>query len=172
MYEKKKAEDEERKRYIEEMVTEFSRRQLNEIASGLGLNPNDYLNKREVAEAILEARDRKKAQIEEAIPGYTPVEEVTKEVEKVSTDTVRGKIKAMEKKAAEIHAFAPVFQQSVQEQMKENMAAAAKIHAFGPVFQQSVQEQVKENEAAVTTFISGVKEQMKENKNFVKKFYG
>ena len=57
------AEEENRERYIEELVAEYSRRDLNEIAIGLGLNPEDYPNKRAIAEAILEAREREEASL-------------------------------------------------------------------------------------------------------------
>ena len=170
MFEEEK--NEERKRYIEELVARYTRRVLNEIASGLGLEPDNYPNKRAIAEAILEAREREEAMIEEAIPEYPAVEEVRKEVEKVSPDTVRGKIKAIMDKAVEFNAAAQAFQQSVQEQMKENEAALAALNS-------GVQEQMKENEDAVKkiyafapVFQQSVQKQVKENENFVKQFYG
>lgn len=186
MFEEKEAENEERKRYIEELVAEYSRGELNEIASGLGLDPDDYPNKRSIAEAILVAREHEEAPMEEALLEYPIVEEVTKEVEKVSPDTVRGKIKAIMDSAVEFNAAAQTFQRSVQAQVKENEDAVKNIHAFAPVFQQSVaafqqtvQAQVKENEAAlaaiksgVQELMSGIQEQVKEHENFVKQFYG
>ena len=133
-----------REMYIEELLAKYTRRELDEIARGLGLNPSDYLNKGAIAEAVLRSREREEELIEEKIREY-PRDEVKEEVKRVSTDTVKGKIKAIENKTAEFHAFAPMFQQSVQEQTKENEDVVKK-------FQQSVQEQVKENEQFVKEF--------------------
>ena len=185
MYEEKNVEGEERESYVDELVAEFKRIELNEIALSLGLNPADYPNKRAIAEAILKAREREEAPIEGKVTAH-PVEEealeeiVEEEVEKVSPDTVRGKMEAIMEKAVEFKTFARAFQNSAQKLVKdyENYMKTE----FKPgvkAFYESVKEQVKENEAALAALKSGVQElmssiqeQVKENKNFVKQFYG
>ena len=50
-------ENEERKKYIEVLMSEYSYEALTEIARSLGLNPDDYPNKRAIAEEILNERE-------------------------------------------------------------------------------------------------------------------
>ena len=182
MFEEDETRTEERERYIRELIMGYSRSELDAIAVGLGLNPEDYPNKRAVAEAILEAREREEAPVEEAPPEYPlieevrVIEEVTEEMEKVSANTVRGMIKVTEKMATEFKAFTSTLQQNAQEWLEKSVNA----------FNQSVKEQVKENEdftrninAGINAFHQNVRmfqqsiiEQVRENKNFVKRFYG
>jgi len=128
---------EDRESNIEEMVKAYKRRELDEVSIDLGLRPGDYPNKRAIAAAILDARERVEALVEEvpieyhaevatmeAIPEYTLMEEVAKEVEKVSPSTVRGKIEAIMQMAAEFNNYAAMFNQSVKEFQKDIMGLA------------------------------------------------
>lgn len=54
-------ENEEREKYIEELVAKYSIRELKEIVRSLDLNPDDYTNKRAIAIAILDAHESARA---------------------------------------------------------------------------------------------------------------
>jgi hypothetical protein len=173
---------EDRESYIEELVTEYTRKELNEIASVLDLNPGDYQNKRAIAEAILVTREVEEVQkeeitfTEEAPIEYPTKEEVTKEVEKVSPDTVKGKIKAFEKKTTEFNNFAremgknvQMFHQSVRELIKdyENFMKTEFHHGINEfhhginAFHQSIREMKQI-----------MQDQVLKHQNYVKQFYG
>jgi len=168
---------------IEEMVAEYKRSELNEIAFGLDLDPRKFRDKRTIADAILETRKLIAAMLDDVIPEtevvetmaeLPAVEEVKVEMVEVSENSVEPEINVIEEKVAEVYtgvrklmkeneAAVAEFNTGAQEQMKENEAAVA---AFVP----KVQEQMKENEAAVAAFVPKVQEQMKENEAAVAEF--
>ena len=120
MFEEKQEKDAERKEYIDELLNEYSREGLNEIARGLDVNPDDYPNKKAIAEAILKARESEEALIVESPLEYLVAEEVRKEVETVTQNSVRGKIKAMAEQTKENERAAVAFNASVQKRMNEH----------------------------------------------------
>ena len=182
MYEEKNAKGEEREVYVEELVAEFKRRELNEIARSLGLNPDDYPNKRTIADAILEAREMEEAPIEGEVTSPPPEEEtlekiVEEEVEIVNPNTVRGKMKAASEKAAEFNDYASALLEIGQDELRKGVAT----------FNRSVQEQIKNYEKyikkeftegirafhkSVKAFQQSIREQVNENQDYVKRFYG
>ena len=125
MFEEKQAKAAEIKAYIDELINEYSREDLNEIARGLEIDPDDYSNKKAIAEAILEAREIEEALIVESSLEYLVAEEVRKEVETVTQNSVRGKIKAMAEQIKENERAAVAFNASVQELYTEYTETAA-----------------------------------------------
>ena len=114
------------------MVAEHRRPELDNIAQGLGLDSWSYPNKRTVAEAILVERKRLEStqvipeeapreipeeylaeeSAEEAIP-EPAWEEVVSEVVKLSPNSVRGKIQAINEMSADFDKYSHMMGQNV-----------------------------------------------------------
>ena len=170
------SENDERKKYLEELVNSYSRKELNEIAEALDLNLNEYKKKKEIAEAILKVRERKENLA--AIVTYKPAlgKEVRK-VEEMFENTVKGKRKAIMEKASEFKIFGSVelrnstdvFHNAVQAFKRNTIDQAIKNQEIArDEFTQSIgrfQENIKE-------FGQSIRTQIRKNQDFVKSFYG
>jgi hypothetical protein len=169
-------ENDERKTYIKELTDRHSKRELDEIARALGLNPSKYPTKKEVANAILTCRELTEQTAEKSDLNRFPTDEVL-EVEKLAMSSVRTMIKAAENKAGEFKAYyAGEFNQGVKA-----------FHDAVGAFEKSIEEQTKKNDdfvkkefsqnlktfhQSIEAFKQSIIGQMKENQEFIKQFYG
>jgi len=145
------SENDERKKYLEELVNSYSRKELNEISEALDLNPNDYKKKKEIAEAILKVREREENLA--AIATYKP--DLGKEVRKVEEmfeNTVKGKRKAFREKASEFKTFGSVFHNGVQAAIKNQEIARDELTQGIKEFQHSVLMLSQKNQDFVKSF--------------------
>ncbi len=123
-------EFEESKKIVEEMMAEFTRAELNNMAEDYGLNPEDYPNKRTMAYAIYEARAEDAPSVEEAgefvetkkgaeeEASKESREEVAGEHIKLSNSTVRGKINSIMEKSKEFDDYAFSMMAKGQEELQ------------------------------------------------------
>ena len=147
-------ENDARKTYIKELTDQHSKRELDEIARALGLNPSKYPNKKEVAHAILACREPTEQTAEKSDLNRFPTDEVL-EVEKLTMSSVRSMIKAAENKAGEFNQGVKALHDAVEEQTKKN--------------DDFVKKEFSQN---LKTFQQSIIGQMKENQEFIKQFYG
>ena len=162
-------ENDARSTYIKELIDGRSRKELDEIARALSLNPTDYMNKRELAKGILANREKIEKAIGMAATKTAPTEEAH-EVEEMSMSSVRGMIRAAEEKASGFKAFyAGEFHQGMQVFQKALES-----------FKRSIEEQRKENDDFIKNdfgqilkkFRQSIMDQARENQKFIKQFYG
>lgn len=145
--------EEDRESYIEELSTGYKRSELNEIALGLGLNVKEFKNKRSIAEAILASRERvertkgeniEEEPIDEEMNKFTEEEvmgEVMEEMEKVSPDSVKGKLKAIEDMTAEFNNFTFELLIRGREELQQGIDS---IHQSVRSFEQSIENLAKD----------------------------
>ncbi|MEW5759642.1 MAG: hypothetical protein AB1779_02620 [Candidatus Thermoplasmatota archaeon] len=150
---------------VEELMSTYSRSELDGIAEKLGLDPKEYPNKEAIARAIISARKRPpvKAKPKKEYPkkvGIRSVKDIQAEneeaVKKIHAD-VKEQIEVNEEAVKKIHA-------DVKEQIEKNEAAVKKITAGIPPIRNAIEKKVEEIQAAA-------KEQAKENEAYVRKFY-
>ncbi len=130
---------------IEGLVGAYPRRELDEMAEGLGLDPSAYPNKRAVAEAIVMARRVREK------------EKMGVEAEKMEK-TLKGSVKD---KINETKQFAKSMQAGVQ-----------KIQVGIPKLINETEQFTKTMQSKVANLLAAINEQMNENKQYVKDFYG
>ncbi len=130
---------------IEGLVGAYPRRELDEMAKGLGLDPSAYPNKRAVAKAIVMARrvrEKEKMGVE------------AEKMEKPLKGSVKDKINA------------------IKQFTKANVEAVAKIQAGITKLINETEQFTKAMQSKVANLLAAINEQMSENKQYIKDFYG
>ena len=171
---------EELKENIEEMMAEYTRSELDEMAQGLGINPSDYPNKRTLAYAVIGARELEKASQEkvleeapeeeapEPVPGVQveeePFEETVQEViqeegVKVLQDTVKGKIRAFKEKTDEFNDYAPSLVARGREDLESGIAEFNRSIA---AFNVSLESGIAEFNRSIAAFNVSIDEEKRE----------
>lgn len=137
---------------VEELVMAYPRRELDEMAKGLGLDPSTYPNKSGVAEAIVMARRAR---------GKEKMEAEVKKMEKPRKGSVKDKIN------------------DIKQQAKENVEAVANIQDGVKPIQVGITKLINETEqftktmqSKVANMLTATNKQMNETKQYVKDFYG
>ena len=143
--------DDAKKAYVKELVDGHSRKEIDEMAKALDLDPEKYATKREVALGIMLATDQASMYKPEEKP--TDVGEEYEEVD-VTMSSVKSIRKAIQDKVPIFHDAIQVFSDDVKKQMKENRDFA------------------NEFALSIEPFRHSVLEQSKENQKFIKQFYG
>lgn len=153
-----------------------SRKELDNIATALGLHVSEHSNKRVLAQAILVVREQREAMDKQRQSGSFHAEEVS-EVKKLSMNSVKDMMKATKEMANEIKAFydgafkqgmkafqdaVNSFNQSINAQKKEN----------NDFVKNEFQQNLKAFRQTIELFRQSITDQMKENQRFARQFYG
>jgi len=180
---------------VEEFAETYMRTKLDEMAEELGLDPTQYDTKREVAEAIVAAREKMKEAAVEAPPEAPkeeakPPEKEVKEEEK-PTEEVKEEEKPTEEEAKKeaklpkaevgktgviakigaINEFGEIMAENVKAQVAENEEAVRKIDTGVKEIQKGISEKEGVINTAVEMIHAGIKDQATENKKYVNDFY-
>lgn len=158
--------DDAKKAYVKELVDGHSRKEIDEMAKALDLDPEKYATKREVALGIMLATDQ--ASMYKPEGNTADVGEEYEEVD-VTMSSVKSIRNATKDKAtnfmtniAAFHGATQVFRDDIMGQRKEN-------YDFANVgFAQSVKKYQQSFEA----FRRSILEQSKETQKYIKQFYG
>ena len=166
--------DDAKKAYVKELVDGHSRKEIDEMAKALDLDPEKYATKREVALGIMLATDQ--ASMYEPEGNIAEIEEECEEVD-VTMSSVKSIRNATKDKAtnfmtfykgefltniAAFHGATQVFRDDIMGQRKEN-------RDFANVgFAQSV----KKYQQSIEAFRRSILEQSKETQKYIKQFYG
>jgi len=143
--------DEAKKAYIKELVNGHSRKEIDEMAKALDLDPEKYATKREIALGIMLATDQ--ASICKPERNTADRGEECEEVD-VTMSSVKSIRKATQDEVRAFHDAIQVFSDDVKEQMKENY------------------DFVNEFALSLESFRRSVLEQSKEIQKYIKQFYG
>lgn len=148
---------------IEELTGAYPRRELDEMANGLGLDPSAYPNKRAIAGAIVMARrvrEKEKMGVE------------AEKMEKPLKGSVKDKINAVKQFCKAMQSKVGALQSDINKQVKVNAEAVAKIEAGIDELISETKQFSKAMQSKVANLLAAGNEQMNENKQYIKDFYG
>ena len=148
---------------VEELVMAYPRRELDEMARGLGLDTSEYPNKRGVAEAIVMARQTR---------GKEKMKAEVKKMEKPLKGSVKDKINDIKQFTKAMQSKVGALQSEFNKQAKENVEAVAKIEAGITKLVNETEQFTKAMQSKVANLLAATNKQMNENKQYVKDFYG
>lgn len=163
---------ETRLKEIDEMVADYSRAELNDIAYGHGLDTIAYPNKRTVAEAIL--KERESSAFEQGAPEEPPVkipdavpepenmqgaipesasEEVESEVVMMTPNTVRSKVRSYKNASNEYQQYA---KKLVDDGSKELQSGISQFNESLASFMNSMQDDITKFNHSVSDMVDSI----------------
>jgi len=143
--------DDAKKAYVKELVDGHSRKEIDEMAKALDLDPEKYATKREAALGIMLATDQ--ASI------YKPEEKPTDVGEEgEGVDVTMSSVKSIRK--------------ATKDKASEFMTNIAAFHGATQVLRKENRDFANEFALSIESFRHSVLEQSKETQKYIKQFYG